>query len=316
MAQPQEKSRKSLGIEVSSTGLFAVFLDESKTIARTERTEFDPAADNVEQVAAFAKELANDHPGIEALGIAVPGLIHKESRRVAFSAHIPEHSEIDIAAGVREAMGLPTAIENDANAAAYGEFKIGAGRDSRNLFYATLGSGIGGAFIFDGQIWHGAAGFAGEFGYVAINSDGMRLEDVASSANIARRTRSRIRQDSTSSLSNVEEADIGISEILAAASTEDDLAMLMLVRTGEYVGTAIASVINLLNIETVVLGGHLMEAGHLVLDSVVSRARELSFGPSFSATRIVTGTLGRNAAAAGAALLAAEGHFETSETLI
>jgi len=78
----------------------------------------------------------------------------------------------------------------------------------------------------------------------------------------------------------------------------------MLQRTGNYVGTAIASVINLLNIEKIIVGGEIMLAGHIVLDSIIRRARELSFTPSFNSTRIVAGELGLNAAAVGAALLA------------
>ena len=115
-----------------------------------------------------------------------------------------------------------------------------------------------------------------------------------------------MRQDNTSSLSSIDEYSLKLSDILSAAEVEDDLAKMMLERTGDYVGTAIASVINLLNIETIVLGGELMEAGNHVLDAVVSRARELSFGPSFANTRLLAGTLGRNAAAAGAALIAGE----------
>ncbi len=305
MAETPSHGRASLGIEVSSSMLNAVCVDAGGTIAKTWRKDYDTAAEAIGQIAGFVAELKSEAGAIESIGVAVPGLISRDTRRVAFSAHIPAHSEIDLAKGVHEATGLPTVIENDANAAAYGEFLLGAGRESRNLFYATLGAGVGGALILDGAIWRGKAGFAGEFGYVAINSEGMRLEDVASSANIVRRTRSRMLQDSTSSLSSLEASEIGIADIVAAAETEDDLAQMMLGRTGEYVGTAVASVINLLNIETIVLGGELMEAGHHVLDPVISRARELSFGPSFAVTRIVAGTLGRNAAAAGVALIAA-----------
>jgi glucokinase len=304
MAEFKGPDRKSLGIEVSTSVLNGVFIDEGGSIARTFRKEFDPSADTVGQVAAFVSEITGDVGRPDSIGIAVPGLIHGETRRVEFSASIPSHSEVDLASGILEATGLRTTIENDANAAAYGEFRLGAGRNSQNLFYATLGDGVGGAFIFNGAIWRGKAGFAGEFGYVAINSEGMRLEDVASSANIVRRTRNRMRQDNTSSLSSLDEYSIHISDILSAAEVEDDLAKMMLERTGEYVGTAIASVINLLNIETIVLGGELMDAGHYVIDAVVGRAKELSFGPSFASTRIVSGTLGRNAAAAGVALIA------------
>ena len=167
----------------------------------------------------------------------------------------------------------------------------------------TLGEGVGGAFVFNGELWRGASGFAGEFGYVPINSEGMRLEEVASSPNIIRRTQSRFHQDSTSSLNKLAEEDITISAIIAAAAADDDFAQMMLERTGVYVGTAIATVINLLNIERIVVGGEIMEAKQLVLDAIIERARELSFAPSFNAASIVEGELGEYAAAAGAALL-------------
>ena len=306
MAEAKANVSRSLGIEVSPPMLTAVCLAEDGTIAKTRRKELTEAKSTIERVSEFVLELADEIGPFGSLGVAVPGLIHRDTRRVAFSQNIPEHSDVDLTNGIQDATGVRTVIENDANAAAYGEFKLGAGRESVDLFYATLGAGVGGAFIFDGSIWHGKAGFAGEFGFVAINSEGMRLEDVASAANIVRRTRSRMRQDSTSSLSSIDEYSLKLSDILAAAEVEDDLAKMMLERTGDYVGTAIASVINLLNIETIVLGGELMDAGNHVLDSVISRARELSFGPSFANTRLLAGTLGRNAAAVGAAIIAAE----------
>jgi glucokinase len=174
------------------------------------------------------------------------------------------------------------------------------------MFYATIGTGIGGAFIFSGKIWRGISGFAGEFGYVAVNSDGMRLEDVASADSIARRTRNRFHQDRTSSLNSLREDQISLADIIDAARRNDDFAQMMLRRTGVYVGTAIADVINLLNIEKIVIGGEIMHAEHLVLDAIVQRARELSFAPSFENARIAGGQLGENAAAVGAALLASE----------
>ena len=306
MTENNGQNRRSLGIEVTSSDLNAVFIDERGVIAQTYHRVTATDAGAVENVATFVNEIRAEVSGLDGVGVAVPGLVQTDTRRVAFSASIPQHAEVDLAAGIFDATGLKTTIENDANAAALGELRLGAGRESRDMFYATLGDGVGGAFIFNGDIWRGKSGFAGEFGYVAINSEGMRLEDVASAANIVRRTRNRMRQDNTSSLSSLNEYEIGISDILGAAEVEDDLAQMMLERTGEYVGTAIASVINLLNVETIVLGGALMDAGHFVLDAVISRARELSFGPSFATTRIVAGTLGRNAAAAGAAIIASE----------
>jgi predicted NBD/HSP70 family sugar kinase len=134
----------------------------------------------------------------------------------------------------------------------------------------------------------------------------MKLEEVASSANIIRRTRARFHQDSTSSLNNMSEESITLAAIIAAAESDDDFAQMMLERTGSYVGTAIASVINLLNIEKIIVGGAIMQAKNVVLNAIIERARELSFVPAFEATSIVEGELGLNAAAAGAACLSGE----------
>lgn len=305
MANDPNIGRKSLGVEVSASNLTAVLVDENGTIGQTARRKTSADISTVEQIAELLSEIDLGGHEMETLGIALPGLVHRDTKRVAYSSHFPEHSEIDLEAAVQDACGMRAVIENDANAAAFGELKLGAGRGSTDMFYATLGTGVGGAFIFEGKIWHGRAGFAGEFGYVAINSEGMRLEDVASAENIVRRTRARIRQDNTSSLSSLAMDSITLANILKAAGSEDDLAKMMLQRTGEYVGTAVASVINLLNVETVVLGGETMDAGQIVIDAVIGRAREHSFGPSFSSTKILVGTLGPNAAAAGAALISA-----------
>ena len=292
-----------IGIEVSRTAITSAVIDGSDKIVDTRSVAIVEGVGVAEQLAAAATALQKEFAPVGALGLAVPGLVDRATGRVAFSANVPAHSETDLVSEITKATGLDAVFENDANAAAYAEYRLGAGRGSNDLFYATLGDGVGGAFIFGGEIWHGASGFAGEFGYFTINSEGTRLEDVASSANIIRRTRSRFKQDSTSSLSKLSEEEIGLPEIIQAAADEDDFAQLMLERTGTYVGTGIASVINLLNVERVIIGGEIMQAKQLVLDAIVTRARELSFKPAFDSTTIVEGELGSAAAAIGAALL-------------
>lgn len=306
MSESPDPAKRMVGIEASVSSLRAVCLDPTGEIVGTETSTFDLSAGTTPQLKTFISGLKQKFGPFDRIGVAVPGLIRRESGRVAYSAHIPEHSAIDLADEIEKATGVKAIVENDANAAAYGELKLGAGRGSANLFYATLGVGVGGALILDNHIWRGVSGFAGEFGYVAINSDGLRLEDVASAANIVRRTRTRFNRDSTSSLNKLDEEQISIYKIVEAAENGDDFASLMLERTGNYVGTAIATVINLLNIEKIVIGGEIMHAGHLVLDAVIRRARELSFGPSFDNADIAAGELGENAAAIGAALIANE----------
>ena len=306
MSESSDPAVRSVGIEASVTSFRAVSMDLAGELTGTESVSFAPSAGTLPQITSFISILKEKFGSFDRVGIAVPGLIRSETGRVAYSAHIPEHSDIDLSEAIENETGVRAFIENDANAAAYGELKLGAGRGSSNLFYATLGVGVGGSLILNNRIWRGVSGFAGEFGYVAVNSDGMRLEDVASAANIVRRTRTRFNRDSTSSLNKLAEEQISIHTIVEAAENGDDFASLMLERTGNYVGTAIATVINLLNIEKIVIGGEIMHAGHLVLDAVVRRARELSFGPSFEKADIVEGELGENAAAVGAALLANE----------
>jgi glucokinase len=278
-------------------------VDQNDEIVATRSVPVADAEGAVPALIDLVDTLKQEFGGFERLGIAVPGLVDRKTGKVAFSANIPTHADVDLVNPINAATGLSVSVENDANAAAFGEYVLGAGRGSRNMFYVTLGAGVGGAFIFGGEIWRGATGYAGEFGYVPINSEGTRLEEVASAANIIRRTRSRFHQDSTSSLNKLTEEAITLADIINAAGHDDDFAQMMLGRTGMYVGTGVATVINLLNIEKVVIGGEIMEAKHLVLDAIVERARELSFSPSFGSTSIVEGELGINAAAIGAAYI-------------
>jgi glucokinase len=301
------RSSNYVGIEISLFALTVVVLGADDAIEAVKTVPRSRIEGNIEGVVEIIRGLESENYQFDNIGIAVPGLVDKTTGRVAHSANLPGFSDVDLVNEVSSAAGIAVHLENDANAAAFGEYKLGAGRGSRNMFYVTLGDGVGGAFIIDGHVWRGAAGFAGEFGYVSINSAGMRLEEVASSANIIRRTRSRFHQDNTSSLNRLPEESITLNDIITAAQNEDDFAQMMLQRTGRYVGTAVASVINLLNIEKIVLGGEIMTAKHLVLDAVIERARDLSFAPAFESTSIVEGELGAHAAAAGAAILSRHG---------
>lgn len=303
MTEAINQAEKLVGVEVGGMRLKAACLDGEGNIVNTHQAPLNAGDDIAPQLVDFIKELISKFGDFEKMGVTVPGLIDRETKRVAFSTYHPEHEKIDLLGELEKVTKQKIFIENDANAAAYGEYRLGAGRGSRDIFYVTLGTGIGGALIFDGNIWRGAAGFAGEFGHITVNSEGMKLEDVASAANIVRRTKSRFHQDHTSSLGRIGEDEIGLLDVVHEAKKGDSFAQMMLERTGTYVGMAIASVINLLNVEKIVVGGAIMQAEHLVLDAIIRRARELSFAPSFKATEIRAGELGENACAVGVALL-------------
>ena len=132
-----------------------------------------------------------------------------------------------------------------------------------------IGNGIGGAIILDGKLWTGASGFAGEVGHITIDTEGLQcvcgntgcLETVASAPSIVRRARERLNRDRTSSLSRLALNKSFTARAAHQANEGDDFALMMIERTGKYIGTGVASVINLLNIERIVLGGGVMDAG-------------------------------------------------------
>lgn len=307
MSENNFPHKKLVGVEVSGTLLKAVcleadgggLLDSAKHYLRREPEIFT-------QLISFLNELQTQFGEFEKIGLAVPGLLDRQTNRVTLSTHIPEQTKFNLADEIKNKTGIEAVLENDANAAAFGEFVLGAGRGSRNMFYVTLGTGVGGAFIFDEKLWRGASGFAGELGFITVDSDGATLEEVASAESIIRRVKTRVRQDGTSSLANIDEQEITVKDVVQAANSGDDFSKMMLERTGNYVGTAIANIINLLNIEKIVIGGEIMETENLVLDAIVRRAKTHSFEPSFAQTQIVGSELGAKAAAIGAALLIRE----------
>jgi glucokinase len=295
-----------IGVELSGAMLRGVVLSPDGAVAAAAEAPVSADGDRLTQLAGFINNIKSQAPDATCVGVAVPGLVEMKSGRVALSRHLPEHESVDMAREISDATGLKVNLENDANAAAYAEFKLGAGRGSTDMFYVTLGKGVGGALVLGGKLWHGASGFAGEFGYVTINSEGLRVEDMASADNIVRRTKDRLHQDNTTSLHKIAEEDLALANIVQAANEGDDFAVMMLERTGMFVGTAVASVINLLNIERIVIGGEILSAAAPVVKGITDRAQEFSFAPGFEGTTIVAGELGINAAAIGAALLSCE----------
>ncbi|HEX9931109.1 MAG TPA: ROK family protein [Pyrinomonadaceae bacterium] len=296
-------NKKHIGVEASLKNLRIAVLDDENVVSRLS-IPLESEGALLTQLAAVLNELKQTAGEIGGVGVAVPGLVNRQTNRVILSTQIPTLRETDFAADLQQLTGLRTRLENDANAAAYAEFRLGAGRGSSSMFFATIGEGIGGSFIINGQIWRGAGGFAGEFGHIAIDEDGVRLEDVASAAGVVRRVKERLYHDSTSSLSRRQlEQAASVHDVVDAAKNGDDFAQMMLIRTGRYIGTAIATVINLLNPERIVVGGEVMEVERVILESIVRRANERSFRPSLETTGIYAAELSAEAAALGAALL-------------
>ncbi len=301
-----------IGVDLSGKTMRAALVTDDGRLL--ERREAPLSRDNLTaQVARLVTELRDVQPNTEAIGVGVRGLVNPRTDSVYISTDLPSVVHGDFHPELTAATGLRIELWNDANAAAYGEYKVGAGRGSRDMFYVTIGTGIGGAIILDGKLWFGASGFAGEFGHITIDAEGDEcvcgntgcLETVASAPNIVRRANERLYRDNTSSLSKLAlNRDFTAADIAREAINGDDFALLMIERTGKYIGAAVASVINLLNIERIILGGGVMEAGELILNAIIREAGRRSFQPCFEATQIATAALGTDAVTIGAAMLA------------
>jgi glucokinase len=300
-----------IGIHFSGRKLRAALVDTTGQIVETHEAQVSPE-NTVEEAARVARDLAT-RGEVSTLGFAIPGLVNRQTDVVIVSSELPTTLREGLHSELTKATGLRVEIENDANAAAYGEFKVGAGKGSRDIFYMMIGNGIGGAIILDGKLWTGSSGFAGEVGHITIDTEGLEcicgntgcLETVASAPSIVRRARERLNRDSTSSLSRLSlTKDFSADDVAHQANEGDDFALMMIERTGKYIGTGVASVINLLNIEKIILGGGVMDAGQLILNPIIQEAKRRAFQPCFEATEIVAAKLGRDGITIGAAMLA------------
>lgn len=309
---PPSTDPSFIGIELCGPKLRGATVHGEGVIANRAEMVIQPEG-LVGQVAELVNVLRQDGQSVGAVGLAIPGLVNRESDRVITSNYLSAKVRENLHPELMQATGLQVELENDANAAAYGEYKAGAGRGGRDMFYITIGQGIGGAIILDGKLWTGSSGFAGEVGHITIDTEGSEcicgnkgcLETVASAPNIVRRANERLNRDSTSSLSRLAMNKNFTADDMANEAMEgDDFAAMMIERTGRYIGTGVASVINLLNIERIVLGGGVMKAGDLILNPIIQEAKRRAFQPCFEATTIMAASLGEDAATIGAALLA------------
>jgi glucokinase len=316
------KSDQSLfvGVDLGGTTLKAALVSASGEVAHEapiDRGHKD-AGESFSRLLTVVNELCrrgNDGGRVAGIGIGVPGLVNRKTGRIEVLPSLPELSSIDVAAAISEKTHVPVVIDNDANAAAYGELQVGAARGRGDVFYVSLGAGIGAGIVIDGKIYRGATGFAGEFGHITIDPEGIEcacgnvgcLETICSGPNIVRRTRERLYRDRTSSLSRLaipRNRELTAEDIAHAAKEGDEMAQVMMERTGMFLGIALAAVINLLNVEMIVMGGGVMEAGDLILKPTVKEARRRAFPPSFNSCDIVIAKLAPSAGLIGAALLA------------
>jgi glucokinase len=255
--------------------------------------------------------------GAAAVGVGIPSLIDQRRGRAGASVNVPL-ADIDLRDRLSERFGLPVALENDANAAALAEHRFGAGRGAAHMVMLTLGTGIGGGLVLNGELYRGAIGAAAELGHMVIDVDGPRcqgfcpgyghFEAFASGQAAARAACELADAQPEGALAQTRregrELDGRLVTELARAGEPD--AAEVVERIGFYLGIGIANYVNVFNPEVVVVGGGLAAAGDLVLEPARRVVAERALPTARDMVRIVTAELGPGAGLIGSGLVAFE----------
>ncbi len=248
---------------------------------------------------------------ISAVSIAVPGTVNFEDGVVVKAPNVPCLDGFRLAAAVESELKLPAILENDANAAAIGEMWQGAGRGYSSIVCVTLGTGVGGGIILDGQLWRGVDGSAGEIGHLGVDpfggvpcGCGSRgcLEVYSSATAIVRMTREARPRYPDSMLHTSE--DLTSETVYLAGLEGDELALEVFRRMGVYLGIGLASLVNLLNPEIIVIGGGLSNGWELFEQHMRQQVIERAFPIPARSVRITRAECGDDAGFLGAARLA------------
>lgn len=316
----------SIGIDIGGTKIAGGLVDSGGTIVR--RARRDTPAQEPDAIVAATVELIDElgaaarAGGVEApkVGVACAGYIDKQGANVLFAPNIAWRHE-PLRARLEEATGHAVVIENDANAAAYGEFLHGGGADVDDMVMVTLGTGVGGGIVLDGELMRGSHGIAAEIGHMRVVPGGHLcgcgnrgcFEVYASGSALVREARELVASGAPEA-ARLREACAGDPEALrgahvtAAAQEGDAAALALLSEIGRWVGEGCASLAAVLDPAVFVIGGGLAEAGDLVLGSArIHFADELTGGGHRPSPRFVVAQLGNDAGVIGAAALAERG---------
>jgi glucokinase len=275
------------------------------------RALIDALAGIVGRLAACAPE------PVVAVGVGVPSLIDHVSRRVLMSVNA-DLADVDVVALLEERLGLPVAIDNDANLAALAEQRAGAARGLAHVVLLTIGTGIGGGVIIDGQPFRGSRGSGAELGHVVVQADGPPcqgrcpsrgcLETMASGTAIARDARAlaeRRPQGALAAAARREGGQLRAPALMALARAGEPEALEVVERAARHLGAGLASLANVFNPEALVVGGGVGEAGEVLLRPAREEYRRRALPPNAAAPILQAG-FGNEAGIVGAALLARE----------
>ena len=304
-------SETYIGLDIGGTYIKAAVVDQQGRILKRDRME-TPASEGPEAVAATGAELARrisdgDYPRPSGLGAASAGMMNAERTTVLFAPNLTGWEDVPLAQMLEDKTGLPCTLENDANAAALGEYWRGAGRETKVMVLLTLGTGIGGGVVLEGRPLVGNNGMGSELGHMSLEPDGPTcgcgkkgcLEALASAPAVVRRMKDMIAEGKPTSLSDKE--DITAKDVYEAVCDGDEAAKENFRITASYLGMGISNYLYIFNPGAVVLSGGMAAAGDVLLDPIREEVEKQTLDIFLRNLRICQAELGNDAGTVGAA---------------
>lgn len=294
------------GFDLGGTHLKYGLIDERDQVIFNEKSTTPPSIDDLISLLRKTWESLKkrEKERIAAVGFGFPGIFSLKEQKIFQSPNYPAIDNFDLIPALSRFVEVPFCVDNDANMATFGEFKRGAGQGAQSMVLLTIGTGIGSGIILEGKLWRGKCGFAGELGHVIVNPNGERcncgsqgcLETEASALKIVKNYKN---------LAKTKE-NITSEEVFRRAKKGDQAARGAFAQAGFYLGIGLASTINFINPEKILLGGAVTAAGDFLLSPALKEARRRSYKASFECCSIEKASLGNNAGFIGAAYLAKE----------
>ena len=296
----------AIALDLGGTDLKSALVSRDGAIERFSRRPSRTTESATAPLDALIEAVTALRHGVGAtvgVGVGCPGAIDPTSGRLLDrTAHLPHWRDFPLGETLADRLGLPVAVDNDANLAALAEHRLGAARDARVAIVVTLGTGIGCGIVIDGRIHHGAAGGAGELGHVPLGREGRAcacgipdcVEPEASGGGLAEDAR------------RLGLSPAGAEAIFAAAVGGDVGARAALARCCDRLGAAIATAVDIINPEVVVVGGRVAEAGDILMRPLRAAVDRYALPSHRRGLRVVAASLGERAGVAGAGLLAWE----------
>jgi glucokinase len=301
----------TIGIDIGGTKVYVVRMAGGEVVAET-RTETASEAPLTPEIFSAIRQVWS--PDVAAVGAGVAGLVDAHTGTFVWGPHVAG-TAIPVKEELETELGVPAVVDNDANTAAWGELRAGAGQGYRDMLLVTLGTGIGGAIVIGGEIYRGL-GFAGEWGHMLFDPGGLPCdcgklgcwETVASGPALARLARNHVAQNPHGSLAvRLRGSVIDGEAVTRAADEGDEPARSLVAQVGGAFGLGLCNLIAILDPEIIVVGGGLGSIGESLLGPARRVATDALHGGSHrELPPIVVAELGSRANAIGAALMAAE----------